>query len=181
MVLLSPIEILIDEIVSDGVSSEEITDKADQTACMWRLILLYTHCKMNSMSRIMILKFWWLGIFHWLNISCLIFLLFLKRPSKQYWTSTVWVLLIFNLIPFFSSPYCFKIWRWRMSLLLTVYYSYLSFNDKAEMDYGNIAGKGEIAGNQHFLLFPQCFQTSLVQNVCHIWCIASECFLSIWV
>ena len=26
---------------------------------------------------------------------------------------------------------------------------------------GNIVGKGENAGNQHFLLFPQCFQKLL--------------------
>ena len=27
--------------------------------------------------------------------------------------------------------------------------------------FENIAGKGENAANQHFLLFPQCFQTDL--------------------
>ena len=28
------------------------------------------------------------------------------------------------------------------------------------MGVGNIVEKGEHAGNQHFLLFPQCFQTA---------------------
>ena len=30
-------------------------------------------------------------------------------------------------------------------------------NDPQEMSYENIARKGENAGNQHFILFPQCF------------------------
>ena len=32
---------------------------------------------------------------------------------------------------------------------------------------GNIAGKGENAGNQHFLLFPQCFQKFFPQGYHH--------------
>ena len=30
-------------------------------------------------------------------------------------------------------------------------------NDLGKEDFKNIAGKGETAGRQHFLLFPQCF------------------------
>ena len=36
----------------------------------------------------------------------------------------------------------------------------LSSFDRAE----NIVGKGENAGNQHFLLFPQCFKKSLLSK-----------------
>ena len=32
----------------------------------------------------------------------------------------------------------------------------------------NTAGKGENAGNQHFLLFPQCFQKSIPYKVLQI-------------
>ena len=31
------------------------------------------------------------------------------------------------------------------------------FNDPEQEAFENIEGKGENAGNQHFLLFPQCF------------------------
>ena len=31
------------------------------------------------------------------------------------------------------------------------------FNDPKEEGFGKTLGKGENAGNQHFLLFPQCF------------------------
>ena len=31
------------------------------------------------------------------------------------------------------------------------------FDTLKEKSLGNIVGKGENAGNQHFLLFPQCF------------------------
>ena len=37
----------------------------------------------------------------------------------------------------------------------------LNLNEKLKFALGrveNIVGKGENAGNQHFLLFPQCFQ-----------------------
>ena len=39
---------------------------------------------------------------------------------------------------------------------LTLYHTIPTFNDKRPFE--NIAGKGENAGNQRFLLFPQCFQ-----------------------
>ena len=32
------------------------------------------------------------------------------------------------------------------------------FTTRSEKPFENIEGKGENAGNQHFLLFPQCFQ-----------------------
>ena len=32
-----------------------------------------------------------------------------------------------------------------------------NFNDLEKYAFRNIVGKGENAGNQHFLLFPQCF------------------------
>ena len=38
-------------------------------------------------------------------------------------------------------------------LLLTI----PTFNDPEKETFENIVGKGENAGNQHFLLFPQCF------------------------
>ena len=40
---------------------------------------------------------------------------------------------------------------------LTLYHTIPTFNDPEEEGFENIAGKGENAGNQHFLLFPQCF------------------------
>ena len=49
------------------------------------------------------------------------------------------------------------------------------------MSFENIVGKGENAGNQHFLLFPQCFlpatkQISIFQS--HLSCCLQ--MLSIW-
>ena len=41
--------------------------------------------------------------------------------------------------------------------ILTLYHTILTFNDPEEEDFENIVEKGENAGNQHFLLFPQCF------------------------
>ena len=40
---------------------------------------------------------------------------------------------------------------------LTLYHTILTLNDPREEGFGNTVGKGENAGNQHFLLFPQCF------------------------
>ena len=40
----------------------------------------------------------------------------------------------------------------------------ISVNDKLKFALGRVEinmGKGENAGNQHFLLFPQCFQKAL--------------------
>ena len=33
----------------------------------------------------------------------------------------------------------------------------LNFNDPGKEAFENIVGRGENAGHQHFLLFPQCF------------------------
>ena len=41
---------------------------------------------------------------------------------------------------------------------ITLYYTIPTFNDPDKEAFKNIVGKGENAGNQHFLLFPQCFQ-----------------------
>ena len=40
---------------------------------------------------------------------------------------------------------------------LTLYHTIPTFNDPEEGAYRKHCGKGENAGNQHFLLFPQCF------------------------
>ena len=45
-----------------------------------------------------------------------------------------------------------------LCLYLTLYHTIPIFNDLVEEGFGkNTVGKGENAGNQHFLLFPQCF------------------------
>ena len=38
------------------------------------------------------------------------------------------------------------------------------FNDLEEMPFENTVGKGENAGNQHFLLFPQGFFSTLLKR-----------------
>ena len=43
----------------------------------------------------------------------------------------------------------------RMSLIH--YHTNPTFDDPEKESLENIVGKGENAGNQHFLLFPQCF------------------------
>ena len=56
-------------------------------------------------------------------------------------------------------------------LLMTLY----------EMLFENIVGKGENAGNQHFLLFPQCFISFSIQisfSKSHLFCCLQ--MLSIW-
>ena len=40
---------------------------------------------------------------------------------------------------------------------LTLCHTTATFNNPEKKGFENILGKGEIAGNQHFLLFPQCF------------------------
>ena len=40
---------------------------------------------------------------------------------------------------------------------LTLYHTIPTFMTPIEKAFENIVGKGENAGNQHFLLFPQCF------------------------
>ena len=44
----------------------------------------------------------------------------------------------------------------------------MNVNERLKFGLGrveNIVGKGENAGNQHFLLFPQCFEKGLVLRV----------------
>ena len=40
---------------------------------------------------------------------------------------------------------------------LILYHTIPTFNDLENEAFENIVRKGENAGNQHFLLFPQCF------------------------
>ena len=51
-----------------------------------------------------------------------------------------------------------KVWtRQTFLACLTLYHTTLTFNDLGQEDFVNIVGKGENVGNQHFLLFLQCF------------------------
>ena len=47
---------------------------------------------------------------------------------------------------------------------LYLYHTIPTFNTSVKKPFENIVGKGENAGNQHFLLFPQCFLPFLLQN-----------------
>ena len=42
--------------------------------------------------------------------------------------------------------------------------------------FENIVGKGENAGNQHFLLFPRCFLPFPNRNSIHIYFVVCKCF-----
>ena len=46
----------------------------------------------------------------------------------------------------------------------SLYHTVTTFGDPDEKPSENIVGKGENAGNQHFLLFPQCFLPDQRQN-----------------
>ena len=66
-------------------------------------------------------------------------------------------------------------------ITLFLYHTILTFNNPKEESFGNTVGKGENAGNQHFLLFPRCFllyqreKSSFQQHlICHLQ------MLSIW-
>ena len=43
---------------------------------------------------------------------------------------------------------------------LTLYHTIPTFNNLEKESFENILGKGENAGHQHFLLFPQCFYST---------------------
>ena len=45
----------------------------------------------------------------------------------------------------------------QMCFQLTHYQTIPTFNNPEKDSFENIIGKGENAGNQHFLLFPHCF------------------------
>ena len=67
------------------------------------------------------------------------------------------------------------------AVLVTLYHTVPTFNDPEIEAFGNIVEKGENAGNQHFLLFPQCFlpfsgQISIFQPI--LFCCLQV--LSIW-
>ena len=58
-------------------------------------------------------------------------------------------------------------------IMLTLYHTISTFNDLGEKKpFENIVGKGENAGHQHFLLFPQFFaalakgQQAIVKALC---------------
>ena len=58
------------------------------------------------------------------------------------------------------SAICFNLDRSEISSSgkgLNVYYITTKFDAFGEKPFENMVGKGENAGNQHFLLFPQCF------------------------
>ena len=44
-----------------------------------------------------------------------------------------------------------------MNRVLTLSYTIPTFANPDKEEFENILGKGGNAGNQHFLLFPQCF------------------------
>ena len=50
---------------------------------------------------------------------------------------------------YFKSLWCGK--------ELILHNTILCYNNLSKNPFQNIVGKGENAGNQHFLLFPQCF------------------------
>ena len=60
---------------------------------------------------------------------------------------------------------CYNEYIWRKELKniteymynLTLYQTNPTLNDPEKEGFENIMGKRENAGNQHFLLFPQCF------------------------
>ena len=47
---------------------------------------------------------------------------------------------------------------------LTLYHAIATLNTLKKKAFENILGKGENAGHQHFLLFPQCFSTFPSKN-----------------
>ena len=48
-------------------------------------------------------------------------------------------------------------WFILCNVLLTLYHTIPTFTNPTKEPFENIVGKGENAGDQHFLLFPQCF------------------------
>ena len=48
-----------------------------------------------------------------------------------------------------------RLWLYKQGL--TLYHTIPHFNDPKQKTFEIIVGKGENAGNQHFVLFPQCF------------------------
>ena len=63
-------------------------------------------------------------------------------------------------------------WFYRSKIVLhfkccfTVCHTSPAFNDLAKKPFENTVGNGENAGNQHFLLFPQCFPPFQKTNFC---------------
>ena len=75
-----------------------------------------------------------------------------------------------------------KFWRrkyWLPVFSLEPYTTTLTFNDPMKKPFENTVGKGENAGDQHFLLFPQCFLpfSETKFNFCsHIYFVVCKCF-----
>ena len=64
---------------------------------------------------------------------------------------------------------------------LTLYQTIPTFNDPKEEGLGKHSGKRENAGNQHFLLFPQCFQLDHKEKLSFWQCLICPLqMLSIW-
>ena len=55
--------------------------------------------------------------------------------------------------------------------LLTLSHTIPTFNVPEKKPFENIAGKGDNAGKQHFLLFPQCFLLiKKKKKICDLFC-----------
>ena len=53
----------------------------------------------------------------------------------------------------------------KRACLSTFHHTIPTFKDAQKENFENIAGKGENAGTQHFLLFPQCFLLFPTQSI----------------
>ena len=62
--------------------------------------------------------------------------------------------------------------------MLTLYHTIPTFNDPEERPFEKILGKGENAGNQHFLLFPRYFLPfpQQIQFFNDIYFVVCKCF-----
>ena len=96
------------------------------------------------------------------------------RPPQKLTLSKLWSgelkMLIWHFPTFF--------WYSNGFIFLSLYHTIQTFNNSDKVALEKIVGKGENAGNQHFLLFPQCFllfpmQTSILSHIHHVVC---KCF-----
>ena len=70
-------------------------------------------------------------------------------PRRQY-------LFIMHVMMYVLFEF-FVVGCWISDPILILFHTILTFDDPVKEAFENIVGKGENAGNQHFLLFPQCF------------------------
>ena len=63
---------------------------------------------------------------------------------------------------------------------LTLYHTIPTFNKLRKEDFSKHCGKRRNAGNQHFLVFPQCFLPvpKKIQFFSHIYFVVCKCFES---